>query len=281
MCRSGDLVARYGGEEFAILCADCTNAAAARKAEEIRKAAASIKHSSLSNRSITVSFGVTVLQAGDTPETMLRRADRALLQAKDQGRNQVVQLGDGMMEEKQKKSWWPFPGWGGHSLVEAALVTAVPIEVAIQKLRGFIADQNAKIVKTDDAELHLEITDRHSADRRSVDRPATFLIDLKLSQQHTERTNSQGYAAGQYVETRIEVVIRPRRDRDRRRDAVVEKARRLLGSLKSYLMAVEECERAAKSDCCAGLEKYVQRTNRIYWAQEAPSVPGLRAWPAI
>ena len=37
MCRSGDLVARYGGEEFAILCADCTNASAARKAEAIRR----------------------------------------------------------------------------------------------------------------------------------------------------------------------------------------------------------------------------------------------------
>ena len=102
MCRSGDLVARYGGEEFAILCADCTNAAAARKAEAIRKALADVKHTCLGNKSITASFGVTELQTGDTPETMLRRADRALLQAKDQGRNQVVQLGDGMMEEKRE-----------------------------------------------------------------------------------------------------------------------------------------------------------------------------------
>lgn len=249
MCRSGDLVARYGGEEFAILCADCTNAAAARKAEEIRKSMADIKHSSLGNRSITVSFGVTVLQAGDTPETMLRRADRALLQAKDQGRNQVVQLGDGMMEEKPKKSWWPFQAWGGRSLVETTLITAVPIEVAIQKLRGFIADQNAKIVKTADAELHLEVTDRHTADtRRTTDRPTTFLIDLKLSQKHIDRANAHGFAAGNYVETRIEVVIRPRRDRDRRRDAVVDKARRLLGSLKSYLMAQEEVGRSPKTE---------------------------------
>ncbi len=249
MCRSGDLVARYGGEEFAVLCADCTNAAAARKAEEICKAMAEIKHSSLGNRAITVSFGVTVLQAGDTPETMLRRADRALLQAKDQGRNQVVQLGDGMMDEKPKKSWWPFQAWTGQALVESTLVTAVPIEVAIQKLRGFIADQNAKIVKTDDTELYLEVTDRHTADsRRGADRPTTFMINLKLAETYFDRTNAHGFAAGNAVETRIEVMIRPRRERDRRREAVVEKARRLLGSLKSYLMAQEDDGKPGKAE---------------------------------
>src|SRR5262245_2260268 len=143
MCRSGDLVARYGGEEFAILCADCTNAAAARKAESIRKALSEVKHVTLGNESFTASFGVTELQTGDTPETMLRRADRALLMAKDQGRNQVVQLGDGMMEEKVKRSWWPFQSLRGGALVEAVLVSAVPIEVAVQKLRGFIADRKS------------------------------------------------------------------------------------------------------------------------------------------
>ncbi len=243
MCRSGDLVARYGGEEFAILCADCTNAAAARKAESVRKALSEVKQQCLGNQSITASFGVTELQAGDTPETMLRRADRALLQAKDQGRNQVVQLGDGMgmIEEKVKRSWWPFQVLRSGALVEATLVTTVPIEVAIQKLRGFIADQDAKIVKTNDNELQLAVTGSHgNANRRRTDRPVTFLIQLKLSQQHMERSNTHGLAAGAYVETRIEVVIRPRRDRDRRRETTVEKARRLLGSLKSYLMARED-----------------------------------------
>jgi diguanylate cyclase (GGDEF)-like protein len=242
MCRSGDLVARYGGEEFAILCADCTNAAGARKAETIRQALSAVKHKNLGNASFTASFGVTELQAGDTPETMLRRADRALLQAKDQGRNQVVQLGDGMVQEKTKRKWWQFQTLrSGGALVEAVLISAVPIEVAIQKLRGFIADQKAKIVKTDENELQLAIVDNHTgANRRSSDRAITFLIDLKLSQQRTERTASQGFAAGTYIETRLDVTIRPRRDRDRRREATVERARRLLGSLKSYLMARED-----------------------------------------
>ena len=242
MCRSGDLVARYGGEEFAILCADCTNAAAARKAEAIRKALVRSEARQCSaTQSFTASFGVTELQTGDTPETMLRRADRALLQAKDQGRNQVVQLGDGMMEEKVKRSWWPFQSLRGGALVEATLVTTVPIEVAVQKLRGFIADQDAKIVKTNENELQLAITDtQRQRNRRSNDRPVMFLIHLKLSQQHAERSNTQGFAAGTYVETRVEVTIHPRRDRDRRREATMEKARRLLGSLKSYLMARED-----------------------------------------
>lgn len=248
MCRSGDLVARYGGEEFAILCADCTNASAARKAEGIRQALASVKHACLENGSFTASFGVTELQTGDTPETMLRRADRALLQAKDQGRNQVVQLGDGMMEEKVKRSWWPFQSLRGGALVEATLVSAVPIEVAVQKLRGFIADQDAKIVKTNENELQLSITDSQAkSNRRSNDRSMMFLIYLKLSQQHTERPNTQGFASGTYVETRMQVTIRPRRDRDRRREATVERARRLLGSLKSYLMAREDDGKGATS----------------------------------
>lgn len=254
MCRSGDLVARYGGEEFAILCADCTNAAAARKAEAIRETLSEMPHSTLGNKSITASFGVTELQPGDTPETMLRRADRALLQAKDQGRNQVVQLGDGMMEEKVKHSWWPFQAWRGGALVEASLVTMVPIEVAVQKLRGFIADQDAKIIKTNDTELQLLVADGGAGNARRVnDRAIAFVIHLHLSQKHAERVNTQGFAAGSYVETRIAVEIRPRRDRDRRREATVEKARRLLGSLKSYLMAREDDGKASEQSPVATL----------------------------
>ncbi len=247
MCRSGDLVARYGGEEFAILCADCTNAAAARKANAVRETLAGLSQPTLGNRRLTASFGVTELQVGDTPETMLRRADRALLQAKDQGRNQVVQLGEGMMQEKVKHSWWPFQIWRGGSLVETTLVTMVPIEVAVQKLRGFIADQDAKIIKTNDTELQLLVDDA-GVTRRSNDRPTSFVIRLQLSQQHTERTNALGFAAGHYVETRIVVDIRPRRDRDRRREATTDKARRLLGSLKSYLMAREDSGKSLSSE---------------------------------
>lgn len=241
MCRAGDLVARYGGEEFAVLCADCNNANAALRAEQLRKALAEMQHSEIGDKSITASFGVTELQPGDTPETMLRRSDRALLMAKDQGRNQVVQLGDGMSEEAEKKSWWPFnTNWRGRKLVEATLVTNVPLEVAVQKLRGFIADHDAKILRTSENEIRLEATDKAAGKaRRKDDRPVSFVVDVSLSQEHIERTNSVGLASGAYVQTNILVTIRPRRDRDRRRSIATDRARMLLGSLKSYLMAKE------------------------------------------
>ncbi|MEM9187325.1 MAG: diguanylate cyclase [Planctomycetota bacterium] len=240
MCRSGDLVARYGGEEFAVLCADCNNAGAARRAEELRKALCEIQHSELGNKTISASFGVTQLQTGDTPDTMLRRADRALLMAKDQGRNQVVQLGDGMTEQAEKKSWWPFGTFRGRTLVEAALVTNVPVEIAVQKLRGFVADHKAKVLRTAENELRLEATDQSAGrNRRKEDRPVAFVIDIKLAQEHVERSNAAGLAAGAYVQTNVNVTIRPRRERDRRRKAATERARLMLGSLKSYLMAKE------------------------------------------
>ncbi|GAG80670.1 unnamed protein product [marine sediment metagenome] len=89
-CRPGDLVARYGGEEFVMLCADCDNAVATRRAEQIRRALSEIFQPKMQGKPVTASFGVTEIQPGDTPETMLRRADRALLMAKAKGRNTVV-----------------------------------------------------------------------------------------------------------------------------------------------------------------------------------------------
>ena len=52
-----------------------------------------IRDWSLGGCCATASFGVTQAQPGDSVETMLRRADRALYLAKNAGRNLVIQLG--------------------------------------------------------------------------------------------------------------------------------------------------------------------------------------------
>lgn len=241
MCRAGDLVARYGGEEFAVLCADCTGEAAAARADQIRKKLSETPHPNLGNKRLTASFGVAQLQTGDSAETMLGRADRALLMAKEQGRNRVVQLGAAMDHEQPRpKRWWSFGSLRPQPLVQKTLTTAVPINIAIEKLRGFVSDQQARIISIRDNSVELEISsEKMGLHRRQNDRPAMFRIELAFSEQRSERTNSFGLAAGSYSETVAEVVVRPKRRRDRRTEDLTDRARLILQSLKAYLMAKE------------------------------------------
>ncbi len=239
--RGGDLVARYGGEEFVMLCADCDNATATDRAEEIRRELEQTSQSMLGGRNITASFGVTEVQDGDTPETMLRRADRALLQAKDLGRNTVVQLGSGISGvevKKQKRGWfWWLSGGTPDQILEQTLVTAVPLKVVVEKLKGFVADHHAEISKISDESVVLKLDGSLSdAFRRQDDRPVPFVIEMGFDEARIEKDGLEGPGN---LRTKIRVAIRPSRNRDRRRKHVVDRARKLLSSLKSYLMAHE------------------------------------------
>jgi diguanylate cyclase (GGDEF)-like protein/PAS domain S-box-containing protein len=238
-CHAGDLVARYGGEEFVMLCADCDNATAARRAEQVRKAISELSHPRLDGHAITVSFGVTEVQPGDTAETMLRRADRGLLMAKSRGRNQVVQLGSGAVApvEAVKTSFWSRKPAVPLLLREQDLLTAVPLKIAVEKLRGFVADHQAHIVSLEGNQVRLEITDSlEGRQRRWSDRPVTFVLDVRLEEEQHQRGADEANKGG-ILRTRIHVAINPRKNRDRRRADVDNRAKEVLVSLRSYLMA--------------------------------------------
>ena len=85
--REGDTLIRYGGEEFVI----CFEHIELQKAVEImEKMRQSIENLTLvSNEVITVSTGLSAVEEGDTPYSLLSRADIALYEAKDAGRNKV------------------------------------------------------------------------------------------------------------------------------------------------------------------------------------------------
>ncbi len=90
--RSSDRVFRYGGEEFAVLLGDTGATGAFALAERVRETVASAQISAgRRSLSLTCSVGVAALLPGDaSPETLLRRVDGALYDAKRQGRNRVV-----------------------------------------------------------------------------------------------------------------------------------------------------------------------------------------------
>lgn len=92
--RGADLACRFGGEEFVIVMPDTTPEMAAIVAERLRlmvESRAFAIPQADTVHPVTASLGISSLRAeSDTPEALLKRADMALYQAKNNGRNRVV-----------------------------------------------------------------------------------------------------------------------------------------------------------------------------------------------
>lgn len=92
--RGADLSCRYGGEEFVVVMPDTDAQAAAIIAERLRSVVESYAFklkSTGTSINITASLGIASNGHGiDTPEQLLKQADRALYEAKNSGRNRVV-----------------------------------------------------------------------------------------------------------------------------------------------------------------------------------------------
>ena len=93
--RPGDFVARYGGEEFIVILPNTSVGGAVHLAEDIRVniERLEIPHSqSRVSPYITMSLGISCVypSANITHESLIRAADKALYEAKKQGRNREV-----------------------------------------------------------------------------------------------------------------------------------------------------------------------------------------------
>ncbi|NTW99340.1 MAG: diguanylate cyclase [Geobacteraceae bacterium] len=92
--REYDIAGRYGGEEFAVIVSGMSGTDMMLLAERIRETVAALHISDLQTCiCVTVSIGVAALEAEDTTEMLLKRADAALYRAKREGRNRTVLLG--------------------------------------------------------------------------------------------------------------------------------------------------------------------------------------------
>jgi diguanylate cyclase (GGDEF)-like protein/PAS domain S-box-containing protein len=235
--REGDLVARYGGEEFLLLTPGCDNATAAKRAEAIRKALEMTPLKSIGGESVTASFGVTEYQSGDTPQTIVSRADRALLKAKDNGRNRVVQLGPGsspVQESKESKKGWLnwFQSQDDSQQTAVDILTPVPVDLAIEKLRGFIADHHAQVIHVEKNHVSLKLVATcGQGGRRRIDRQIGLKADMSLEEIEIDPRKPLSCR-----QTIVHVKLQPVRNRDRRSAELSECFRQVVASLKSYLM---------------------------------------------
>ncbi|MFY9142035.1 GGDEF domain-containing protein [Sulfuricurvum sp.] len=89
--RGGDKVYRFGGEEFTVILNRCEKDQAFAVADKIRS---KIEHSNLiymgKTIHMTVSIGAVTHRIGDNYDDFMGRADKALYQAKQEGKNKTV-----------------------------------------------------------------------------------------------------------------------------------------------------------------------------------------------
>jgi diguanylate cyclase (GGDEF)-like protein len=87
--RPTDLIARFGGDEFAVLLPDLQIDQARQTAERIRQQIAGLSPPSLAT-AVTVSIGLADRTDNDDVATLVQRADAAMYDAKEAGRNRVA-----------------------------------------------------------------------------------------------------------------------------------------------------------------------------------------------
>lgn len=90
LIRKVDIFARWGGKEFGILLPKTNKEEAVILAERIRQHIEAYEFDHLQH--ITISLGLSFLEKDDTRESLVKRADDALYQAKQSGRNRVIAL---------------------------------------------------------------------------------------------------------------------------------------------------------------------------------------------
>lgn len=96
--REYDIAGRYGGEEFALLLPNTRTEEAIMVAERLRKAVENKKvdFSKINSENtgalinVTISSGIYEFKKTDTPGDLLKKADKALYEAKESGRNKIV-----------------------------------------------------------------------------------------------------------------------------------------------------------------------------------------------
>lgn len=153
---SGETVGRYGGEEFVILCPGTELDQAMRKADRFRLA---IRQSPLAGIKVTSSFGVSQVETGDSVESLLRRADKALYQAKEGGRDRTcsltnTQLLAGSPADSNADVIDPFTHISWFTLFLAS-------DMVVYKLGGFVNEEGAVIRHVDGERVKMWLGSRN------------------------------------------------------------------------------------------------------------------------
>ncbi len=88
LIRESDILARWGGDEFVILSPSTDVKGAEKLGEKIRKRVS--KYNFGIDRAVTISLGITQYRAGEDEVSFIKRIDKLLYMAKQNGKNTII-----------------------------------------------------------------------------------------------------------------------------------------------------------------------------------------------
>lgn len=141
---SGEIVGRYGGEEFIILCPATDLEHAVRRAERLRCSLKNAKIGGDDRLKLSCSFGVAQVEPQDTTDTVLKRADRALYEAKASGRDRTCFFTSAQSNGSHEKT----PETQKEELTFAYSTTFsafLASDMFVHKLSAFVKDHKVKL----------------------------------------------------------------------------------------------------------------------------------------
>lgn len=144
-CYSGEVLGRYGGEEFVVVCPETDLHAARRRAERLRLAVSQSVLCAAPDVKVTASFGVAAVEKGDTAESVLRRADKALYEAKGTGRNRTCSFTAADLAAP-KAVPQPETAEDNPFLYSTTFNAHLASDMAVLKLGGFLREEHAVLV---------------------------------------------------------------------------------------------------------------------------------------
>ncbi|MCA9030260.1 MAG: diguanylate cyclase [Planctomycetaceae bacterium] len=227
---SGESVGRYGGEEFVIVCPETEFDAAIEKSERLRRVLINTRIANRTDLRVTASFGVAQVEPGDTVDSVVERADSALYEAKNGGRNRtcsqrrfeqplgVVSSFD--LSKKKVDDW----------VVCVNLVTNVAADLIVYKLKGFVHDHAVEILECTPKRIVV------NCGRAGLfgwgNRPEAQPVKVSIDIQNAPSINSKSGNKRILLATTVEPVTRPMRP------AVFQaRAHQIIDHLRSYSIA--------------------------------------------
>ena len=191
---------------------------------------------------MTASFGISQLTSSDSATDFFVRADTALLNAKEEGRNRVVSetaievkntpaADNGQYVSNAGLVW---KDSGGKVLLREEFKTITPIPLVVSKMRGYIVERDAELlqIEPDWVSFNINYADPDNAARRGY-----FIADIEF-QVHTI-SEARESARNRGKETYIQITLREARRKWFSTNAT-DLAPGVLREIRDFLMIADE-----------------------------------------